>query len=506
MSRNNGRLWVVAVSAAVWFFIACYDIYYAPIKANPNEKSRFYLVHALVSRGEFSIDAEITRFGDTIDKARVGEHYYSDKAPMLAFLSLPFYALYYAVVGDAAGEGDSLRFLKLTLHASAALLLFWLLYLAIRGVCGERSISLFGAAVGIFGTPLSTYFMLYLSHSLAACALFALYIMLRSLTVSPHYGRAVAAGALAGITVMLEYPTFIGVALFSAWLLFCAQRKKDILAYVGGALVPALLFFGYNTVVFGSPLSFGYSNLADTGFAEVHRRGFYGITYPTSDAIVSLLFSLRTGLITLSPFLLFMIPGAYYYLRERRAEGAVLLAVAVSYFIAISSFGVWNGGWSFGARHLVPAMPFMVLLAAVGIQRTVGNNTIVPLIAGSLGAFSMMLFAFVNVLFPYVAEDHRNPFANYFVSVIRERFFLYDSFLTTLGMERPAALAVYLFLAVTGVVILLRFSLVRTVPRLVAVICAATLLLSLLFLPYRGYGPDIIRTKTIFKEHQYGRG
>src|SRR5215469_11181402 len=52
-----------------------------------NQNSRFDLLRAIVERGTLQIDAYHT---NTQDKAHFRGHYYSDKAPGLAFLAVPF--------------------------------------------------------------------------------------------------------------------------------------------------------------------------------------------------------------------------------------------------------------------------------------------------------------------------------------------------------------------------------------------------------------------------------
>src|SRR5215471_10293756 len=52
-----------------------------------NQNSRFDLLRAIVERGTLQIDASHT---NTQDKAHFRGHYYSDKAPGLVFLAVPF--------------------------------------------------------------------------------------------------------------------------------------------------------------------------------------------------------------------------------------------------------------------------------------------------------------------------------------------------------------------------------------------------------------------------------
>ena len=62
-----------------------------------NQNSRFDLLRAIVERHTLQIDAYHQNTGD---KAHFGGHYYSDKAPGLVFLAVPF------ALGGAARAAD----------------------------------------------------------------------------------------------------------------------------------------------------------------------------------------------------------------------------------------------------------------------------------------------------------------------------------------------------------------------------------------------------------------
>ncbi|MCB0150355.1 MAG: hypothetical protein KDE01_22240, partial [Caldilineaceae bacterium] len=65
--------------------LLCYT-YIFPRWADPNQNSRLNMVFAVVEDGTFQIDRYVS---NTVDYAKVGEHYYSDKAPGVALLGIP---------------------------------------------------------------------------------------------------------------------------------------------------------------------------------------------------------------------------------------------------------------------------------------------------------------------------------------------------------------------------------------------------------------------------------
>ena len=66
---------------------------------NPN--SRMNLVRSLGDEGSWSVD---TWAHNTGDRAKFGEHYYSDKAPGVSYLALPFYSLYRLFFGTPSSD------------------------------------------------------------------------------------------------------------------------------------------------------------------------------------------------------------------------------------------------------------------------------------------------------------------------------------------------------------------------------------------------------------------
>ncbi|NTV97458.1 MAG: hypothetical protein HGA75_18945, partial [Thiobacillus sp.] len=68
--------------------LLCYA-YTLPRWADPNQNSRLDMIVAVVNDGTLMIDKYVA---NTVDYAKVGDHYYSDKPPGSAFLGIPVYA------------------------------------------------------------------------------------------------------------------------------------------------------------------------------------------------------------------------------------------------------------------------------------------------------------------------------------------------------------------------------------------------------------------------------
>src|SRR4030095_1701401 len=73
----------------IFLTLLCCYTYFLPRWADPNQNSRLDMVVAVVEDGTFQIDKYVH---NTVDYAKVGEHYYSDKAPGAALIGIPVYA------------------------------------------------------------------------------------------------------------------------------------------------------------------------------------------------------------------------------------------------------------------------------------------------------------------------------------------------------------------------------------------------------------------------------
>src|SRR5579863_451851 len=175
LSQNSPLHWKIAALLGAATFLS-FSYFYEG--GGWNQNSRFDLLRAIVEQHTLQIDAyhENTQY-----KAHFHGHYYSDKAPGLVFLAVPFAlatrpALRIAGIDPASPRGE-----------------FWLSYLvtawtvalptALAGIClyllalrfGGSSIgAAFGMVVMAVGTPLWAYASLFWAHALVgACLLFA---------------------------------------------------------------------------------------------------------------------------------------------------------------------------------------------------------------------------------------------------------------------------------------------------------------------------------------------
>ena len=365
-----------------------------------NENSRYDLVRALVDQGTTRIDAYRDNTGD---KAFFEGHWYSDKAPGTALLGVPIYAAA-KVTSSLAGQtttedGAAIQVLAFVESGVATALLVVLLVHLLAPIAGEGWAFVVGIAYGL-GSIAFPFATMFFGHAASTAALFASFYVLHRWKTTRGRWAPVIAGLLAGLAVLIEIPTVIGVAVLGLYALWIDRRGA--LAFVLGGLPMAAVFGLYNWVSFGSPLTIGYMNLLPGGFATGMSEGILGVGWPKPETAGDLLFGAR-GLVRLAPWFV-AVPAGLVALRRRgeRAEVLVSAAIVVLFVLYNAGYYLPFGGWTPGPRFLLPALPFAAVLVGLIPQR-------LRLFAAVLVAAGVGLMFAATVTMPNAPERFDDP-------------------------------------------------------------------------------------------------
>jgi hypothetical protein len=411
LKRRTRQRRGVGMGSVILLLFLAYG-YFIPRGALWNPDTHIYLAASIVDRGQLNIDPYAPYTGD---KAAYNGHYYSDKAPGASLLAVPVYAFVKLTLYQgktpylqllSASDAERTDFLPrylmtlLVVGLPAALLgglIFrFLAYLGLGP--GGRVVLALGYGLGTIAFAFSTVFF---SHQIAALLLFAAFYILfriRRGTLSQRY--YLAAGVLAGYAIITEYPTALIVGCLALYAFFPARNWRALLLMGAGALPSLIIAAVYNTLCFGAPWNQGYANLAGPeAFRVGQAQGFLGITYPHLDAVWQMTFGPYRGLFLLSPFLLLAVPGFVLLFRQRaawRSEAILWLGIVAVYFFFAMSYFAWDGGYSLGPRHFIPALPFLVLPIALMLkQRGWLRRLTVALIA-----LSVLIVTLATAVFP----------------------------------------------------------------------------------------------------------
>lgn len=349
-----------------------------------NQNSRFDLLRAMVERHTLQIDAY---HENTQDKAHFQGHYYSDKAPGLVFLAVPFALSVRPVLRIVGIDPESPRGeIALSYLVSVGAVA---LPTALAGVClfflglrfgGGSSGAAFATLVMCLGTPMWAYAGLFWAHAVVgACLVFAFASALKvrdSTRARGHLLWALAVGLAAGWATVTEYPAapasamLAFLALSQAWSRGTAARWRVIAGVGVGAGICLIVLMAYLHAAFGA-FRPSYSYYDPNSFSFMQQQGYLGLTYPHPDRLLKLLFGCSRGLFFASPVVVAAPAGLWWLWREKaqRAAAVVAAAIASYYFLFNASFYWWKAGLSFGPRYAGACVPLLCVGLAVAWRR-----------------------------------------------------------------------------------------------------------------------------------------
>jgi hypothetical protein len=414
-----------------------------------NAGAHFALVRSL-GDGTAKID---TYRNETGDVGWYRGHYYAAKAPGLALYSLPPWLVLERIpqIGDARDRA------VWALNLWACVVPAVVLFLLVRAV-GDRLVPGTGLMSAIalgLGTMVLPFATMYFSHIPAATAAFASFAVLVRERDGPPGPRAVlAAGLLAGLAVVFEYPTVLVGIVLMGYVLASSPRLVRGVSFAAGAAIGVLPLFVYQWLVYDSPFHTPYDDVVAVAGTSGHDvvgpngEGFLGVTTPGLADAVRLLVDDR-GLLVLSPLVLAGVIGLVLLWRAgRRAESLTCLTIGGAFLIYNSGytpvFGGIFGGATPGPRLLLTSLPFLMLGAGLACRRA-------PLAVIALLVASTAIFAAATVTNPRVGEEGTGPWTWW--EYVRD-----SSFIDTLTVEfggphgwlsvAPFALALSIVLAV----------------------------------------------------------
>ncbi len=378
-----------------------------------NQDSRFDMVRAIVERHTLRITAYHANTGD---KSRVGNEYFSDKAPGHALLAVPFVAVARAGMKLAGADPLSPTSLMWLLYlcslttaalpaAAAALGFLWLA----RKMGASEGGALFGALVFAVGTPIFSYATVFWVHALAASLL--LFALMAAVALrdpgSPRRDLLLGAalGLCAGWATISEYPAAVTAVLLTGLALLHVRgtgwrRMLRVLGGIAAGALPCLaVLIWYNLAAFGSPFSIGYQH--QVNFAPVDEL----FKLPSGSNLGLSLFGEYRGLLLLSPVLVAAHLGLGMWMldpplapaeRSWKEVATFCWVVPGYYFLLNSSYAGWFGGWCYGPRNVASGLALLSLGLAILWTRTGWFMRVPLLLTGLYGMGFAVLAASVT--------------------------------------------------------------------------------------------------------------
>src|SRR6185436_7088719 len=364
-------------------FILLLSVYHYDYWTNSNTVSRAVFVKAVVDDGSLNVDKYHEQ---SIDIAYVNGHYYSDKAPLPAIITMPVY-----YVLKQAGFTNFNHHLIYTagnfLAGSLPFALIILLTFFFMQQKDPKPENIFLCPLPFIGSFIFFYSGTFFAHALTSFLVLAAYILIRK---KENYFLA---GLLSGTAVLCEYPVFIIAAIWALQILFNKKKLKPVLFFIAGGIPFGIFLLFYNYKITGNALDFLYNHQQNFP-AGAENLGFSKL--PRGEALFQLSIGIYRGILFFAPALIALI---IIFFRFENFRGMSILKnylwlPCIIYFLAICTNVAWYGGWCYGPRYL---SAIAVLLMFEGIIRMRGQSFSQKII--------FYFFTSVGLIFTFMAKS-----------------------------------------------------------------------------------------------------
>jgi hypothetical protein len=197
-------------------------------------------------------------------------------------------------------------------------------------------------------------------------------------------------------------PVILGFFLASEYLHYdsakATRRLRNYFAFLASSGLGVAFIAAYNFLNFGTPFT-------SSEQLYLHSETLVGnFDYPIWNGVILNLFTPFRGLFVFCPVLILGALGFYFMIRQKRIppeHSYFILAVFLGLLLPYSAWYEPMGGLSYGARLIVPAIPFLLIPAGSFLERgTKWRSWLVAYGLYIVSAFINGVAAFVSALGP----------------------------------------------------------------------------------------------------------
>jgi len=333
-----------------------------------------------VARGTFSIDG--STFASTIDKVKIGDHFYSHQPPAHAVLtSVLYYPLYWSGLHFSTGRNAAYAVLTFLTNGLSTLLALVLFFQALEWFGLNYLARLWTTVAVACASLLLPYSTTFNVHGLVAAWLFTgLYCFLRAQRASGEKRWLLLSGLAFAACAAMDHGTVFLYAAFLALLILRGERRAAawFLLPASITLLPTAIYYywlGGSLLPFAArPELFAYPGSAWVGTGNEARE------HLTGEGWNSPAFAIRYGFLCLfgprgflvyNPLIWLAIYGLVRTLHRRLLFWQEALAITCGsaammlyFFFASTNFG----GWSYSVRWFVALLLLWAFFVAPAVE------------------------------------------------------------------------------------------------------------------------------------------
>ena len=360
--------------AALWLFVFLNCLFILTSSGRVrviDEVLPVYQTESLAERGSTAVPQAVRAnfFFGKLDQAGQPQAPYP---PGEAALAVPWYLAGKHLLLRLPGVGPRARTMvtdfaivssSATFVAAAAALTF-LLFVNLGLTPRQALLAVLGMT---FGTPLFAYSAWYFSEPLTVAVLMIAVVALFSRgLVDVPVRHAVVAGLALGFLFWIRTANILTVPVVMAALLLAPgewRRKLPTIAIVAGLVaVAGLGVLARNDMLYGSPFDLGYPPNVEGG------RETMSFDTPLGVGLFALLLSPGKSMLLFAPILL-LAPWALPRVWQRSRALAVLMVAPLLALLAFyARYTLFEGGYSFGPRYLIPGIWLLGLTFAYVVK------------------------------------------------------------------------------------------------------------------------------------------
>ena len=179
------------------------------------------------------------------------------------------------------------------------------------------------------------------------------------------------------------------VPLFFLILYLIKSRKEKIKSLLG-FMIPTFSAYGIHHLIW--EIRVGTSSVGSHLVNTINHVSEGSTSNPVLMNIFGLFFSPGVGLFIFSPILVSVFVGFFDFYKEHKIDCILFLGFISIFVYTYGSGEFWHGLNGWGARYLVPIIPFLLIPIAFSVQKRGTSFKVLLIILGGLGFFINLVY------------------------------------------------------------------------------------------------------------------